>query len=179
MNYNICVLYKHNPRSGTYELFKRFANSEESVEGFNKKISTEDDMIESIKVITEDFGDFIYQMQDCNTDEVSLFEIHISADNNIIKHVKPGRLLSTMSNKDILIKLILSQVITSDFAKKCKASSETRGTNRFLKYKKLFSALSDDDIRWKNNIHDTTAIDTLKNYSEAALEELYLDLQNN
>lgn len=95
---------------------------------------------------------------------------------NVFKIITPSKVLNKLSDKDILINMILGQPISQEFADKCNALEATRGTNRYLKYKRLFMEIELGEYVWKNTTENHIARGILEKYSFTALEELYEDL---
>lgn len=92
--------------------------------------------------------------------------------------IKPSKILDSISHNDILINMILGQPISKEFVNKCNVLEATRGTNRYLKYKRLFMENELGEYIWKNTTENKIARSVLEKYTTTALEELYEDLQN-
>ena len=92
--------------------------------------------------------------------------------------IKPSKVLDSISHNDILINMILGQPISKEFVDKCNVLEATRGTNRYLKYKRLFMKNELGEYIWKNTAENKIAKSVLEKYTTTALEELYEDLQN-
>lgn len=122
-------------------------------------------------------GNYILELSDNDNNLVQCsLVIDKKEQVNAFKIITPSKVLNKLSDKDILINMILGQPISQEFADKCNALEATRGTNRYLKYKRLFMAIELGEYVWKNTTENHIARGILEKYSFTALEELYEDL---